>query len=446
MKWLRLSTRDSNVRQRIIKFEISANKAQDIILGSLTYAAAKLWNVANYERKGWSRESGEKYPDWFEQKQRLKEHYWYKSLASQTAQELLKQLHEAWQSFYKLVKTGGIENPQPPGYKRAGTTIRYLNNGFQIKEGIIRLSIPKQQKEFLHEKFDIAAEYLYISIPAEYKSFKGNPKMIEIIPLREGKYKVNMIVELPKAEKKDDNAVYMAIDLGVNNLITCHISTGKSFIISGRQLLSTNRYFDKRIGYYQSIAYGQQAADGNKYYKKTKRIEQLYDKRNRQVEHLLHASAKKVVDIAAAEGVSEIIMGDIAHIRESKDMGRVNNQKFHKWPFGRIMQLLAYKAEDQGILTETQEESYTSQCSPYAAEVTQEYAQKGNRKQRGLYIVNGQAFNADCVGAYNILKKYLCRMGKTIPAVVGLDTPMMYRWDSSKGFVSNQKLAISMAM
>ena len=79
-------------------------------------------------------------------------------------------------------------------------------------------------------------------------------------------------------------------------------------------------------GNYQSIAYAQQAAQGIQYPKRTKRIEQLYEKRSRQVEHLLHAATKKAVDFAVSEGVSRIIIGDIAHIRERKDMGRVNNQ------------------------------------------------------------------------------------------------------------------------
>jgi putative transposase len=443
---LRLTSRGDTVRRRIIGFELSANKVQGIILGSLTYAAGKLWNVANYERRCWSNDSGVKYPDWFEQKKRLKEHYWYKSLPSQTAQELLKQLHEAWQSYNKVKKTGGIINPQPPGYKQIGATIRYLNKGFIIKGGTMRLTIPKQQKEYLAKKHDITADYLYLRIPDEYTSYPGNLKMIEIIPLSNGKYKVNMIIELPIAEYQVKNEAYMSVDLGVNNLITCHTSTGKSIIISGRQLLSINRYFDKAIGHYQSIAYAQQNVSGVRYLKRTHRIRQLYDKRSRQVEHLLHTASKRVIRFAADEGVTKIIIGDIADIRENKDMGRVNNQKFHKWPFGRIKQLLLYKAEDQGIQIEMQEEVFTSQCSPYTAEVTQEYACKSNRKHRGLYVIEGNAFNADCVGAYNIMRKYLCRTGKTSPAVVGLDTPMMYRWNSNKGFVLNQKLAISMAM
>lgn len=184
---MQLKGKDDNVRQRIIKFEISADKAQGIILDSITYAAGKLWNVANYERKSWTNDGDTKYPDWYDQKSRLKDHYWYKNLPSQTAQELLKQLHEAWQSFYKLVRTGGIENPQPPRYKNAGATIRFLNNGFRLNNGIIRLTLSKNQKEYLTQKHNITAEFLYIPIPDEYTSYQGNPKIIEIIHINRQK-------------------------------------------------------------------------------------------------------------------------------------------------------------------------------------------------------------------------------------------------------------------
>jgi len=233
----------------------------------------------------------------------------------------------------------------------------------------------------------------------------------------------------------------MSVDLGINNLMTCYISTGKSHIISGRQLLSINRYFDKQIAYYQSIAYKQQAAAGTKYPKDTRRIRQLYTKRNKQVNHLLHAATKQIIKIASDEGVSRIIIGDLSHIRDNNNIGRKNNQKFHKWPFKRIIDLITYKAEDKGIKVEKQDESYSSQCSPYAKEVTKEAARKENRKYRGLYIIEGKAFNADCVGAYNILKKYLCRIGKPNPAVVGLDNPEAYRWNSHL-FIESPKLAI----
>lgn len=290
-------------------------------------------------------------------------------------------------------------------------------------------------------------DYLYITIPDEYKNIGGNPKVIEIIPVPKTKrYKVNIIIELPLSKTKEENGIYMSIDLGINNLMTCYITTGKTFIISGRQLLSINRYFDKEIAYYQSIAYAQQSSNGDKYHKDTRRIQNLYAKRRKQINHLLHTATKRVIEIAEKEGVAKIIIGDITYIRENKDIGHMNNQKFHKWPFKKIENLLTYKAEDKGIRIEKQEERYTSQCSPYEKEISKKTANKANRKKRGLYVVENKLFNADCVGAYNIMKKYLQRMGKPVTAVVGLDTPVAYRWNFHQGFIGSTKLANLLAM
>ncbi len=46
------------------------------------------------------------------------------------------------------------------------------------------------------------------------------------------RYKINIIVELPKSACRKDNGIYMSIDLGINNLITCYVSTGEMLIIS----------------------------------------------------------------------------------------------------------------------------------------------------------------------------------------------------------------------
>lgn len=443
---MKLKRNNPEAQQRVIQFQMNPTKEQGVILDCLTYAASKLWNVANYERKQWQKNSGIPYPDWYDQKERLKDNFWYKNMPSQSAQELLKQLHEAWQSFYKLQKTGGIKNPQPPRYKQNGIGMRYLNNGFTVSDGRIRLSVPKQQKDYISQKYDQIVDFLYIPIPEEYVNLKGNPKVIEIIPVK-GKYTVNIIIELPEAKYKPDNGIYMSIDLGVNNLITCYCSTGKTFIISGRQLLSINRYFDKTISYYQGISDAQQSAKGVRYPKKSKRLLKLYEKRGLQVKHLIHTATKQVIYFATQENVSRIIIGDITHIRDDNNMGRVNNQKFHRLPFKQIVNQIIYKGMDNYIQTNMQEESYTSQCSPYSSLVSNETAEKNNRKYRGLYVVDNKLFNADCVGAYNILRKYLHRTGnKPITAVVGLDTPMMYRWNSFVGFISNQKPVNSLAV
>ena len=77
------------------------------IIGHMCYAASKLWNICNYERRHYKELGLEKYPDWYYQKKAHKGNLWYKQLPSQTAQETCKQLDKAWRSFYVLKKTGG---------------------------------------------------------------------------------------------------------------------------------------------------------------------------------------------------------------------------------------------------------------------------------------------------------------------------------------------------
>ena len=74
--------------------------------------------------------------------------------------------------------------------------------------------------------------------------------------------------------------------------------------------------------------------------------------------------------------------------------------------------MLKYKLEMNGITLIKQNEAYTSQTSPLSESVTKESAKKNNRIKRGLYKDGGKVWNADCVGAYNILRLYLSKNNK----------------------------------
>ena len=50
--------------------------------------------------------------------------------------------------------------------------------------------------------------------------------------------------------------------------------------------------------------------------------------------------------------------------------------------------------------------------SPLSPEVSKKYAEASNRKERGMYVTDGVRYNADAVGAFNILWKYLSVSGK----------------------------------
>ncbi|MDI6912922.1 MAG: transposase [Desulfitobacteriaceae bacterium] len=410
-----------------------------LVLGHLTYAAWKLWNVANYERKTWTKESGVPYPNWFEQKKRLKEHFWYNNLPSQSAQELLHILDGSWKSFFKLKETNGVENPKPPKYKQENFNVKYLKDGFTVLSGNrVRLAIPKQLRGYLQKKFDFKDTFLYVDVPNHLQLGAEQVKTLEFKPLSAGKYELIAVVEVPDQEEEPKlSEKFMSIDFGVNNFLTCYLNDGSSHIFSGRQLLAVNRYFDKMIRYYDSLSDSQQAAKGIQYPKQSKRVDKLYEKRRRQVKHLLHAMTRAVINLAVEHGVDTIILGDLAGIRKEKDFGAKTNQKFHKWPFRKVMELIGYKAALARIAVIKISEEYTSQtCSVCKPLPSQEYAHKSNRKHRGLYVCKdcGTLVNADVNGAINIAKKYLETQHSelTLSAgrpVVVLGTPRMYRFD-----------------
>ena len=134
------------------------------IIGHMCYAASKLWNVCNYERRRYKELGLEKYPDWYYQKKAHKGDLWYRQLPSQTAQETCKQLDKAWKSFYVLKKTGGIKDPNPPRFKQDNIPITYMQMGIRHEKGSaqLRLSLSKDLKSYMEETYGIHEKFLYL--------------------------------------------------------------------------------------------------------------------------------------------------------------------------------------------------------------------------------------------------------------------------------------------
>ena len=107
---------------------IQLNNDYANIVGHMCYAAYKLWNVCNYERNNYKELGLSKYPDWYYQKSYHKDDLWFNSLPSQTAQEVCKLLDKSWKSFFALKRSGGVENPNPPRYKKENMPITYMLN------------------------------------------------------------------------------------------------------------------------------------------------------------------------------------------------------------------------------------------------------------------------------------------------------------------------------
>ena len=402
------------------KFQLKPDENTNIILSSLTYASARLFNVGNYERHEYKKLGFDKMPDWYDQKKRLKDNLWFKSLPSQTAQDVLQRVDEGWKSYFKILKTKGIENPKPPFYKPKGGhyNIKYLNNSFKIFGNTIRFMISKKEKEYLKENYNIINNFFYITLDKELNDIK----QIEIKYINEYKYDVNVIYEVSDIDIKKSNDRYISIDMGICNLATIYDNKGYSFIISGSAYQNTLYYYNKKIAYYKSILDMQRKTTKCS----SKRLKSLYKKKKRVITYILHKSTKMIVDYCYDNDITRVIIGDITNIRKDNNKGHINNQKLHSLPFFDFYKKLEYKLKLRGISLIYENEAYTSSCPIDSKDISKEYQEK-YRVKRGLYKQDNIIYNADSVGAYNIMRKYTIRNNVYIPMInKGLSNPKKY--------------------
>ena len=400
---------------------ITVDKDTSVAINSMAYAASKLWNVGNYEKKNYdSIPELSNFPDWYNQKKRLKDNFWYKNLPSQTAQDVLQRLQEGWKSYFKLLKNNKVVNPKPPKYKQEPIAFTYLNNGFRAGKGFLRLAIPKAQKQYL-SSIGINKDYLYLETDKHFPK-TDTVKEITVYPSNKTTHKIIVVYKIADVKPLQDNGKYLSIDLGVNNVMTCYDNSGKSFIVGGNKFIELTHYYYKKIAHYQSINAAQQSAKGVKYPKISKRVKSIYDKKNRAIKNLLHQTTTYIIKYCVKNDIHTLVVGNLKNIRKDKDAG-IANQKLHSYPFNKIYMLLEYKAKEHGIRFIKQNEAYSSQCNPGETVVSKDNC-TGERVHRGLYVTDSAVYNADSVGAYNILRLYKQKSGINIlTPLVGLSNP-----------------------
>ena len=114
-----------------------------------------------------------------------------------------------------------------------------------------------------------------------------------------------------------------------------------------------------------------------------------------------------LVNYCLEKDIHTIVIGDITNIRNGKNFGNITNQKLHALPYKKMYSLLEYKLRQAGVRLVMQNEAYSSQTSPLKPAVSKDNAEAQNRKRRGLYVDGNNQWNADCVGAFNIMRLFL---------------------------------------
>jgi len=351
----------------------------------------------------------------------------YKSLNSNMAQQILKEVDGSFKSFFgllKLAKQGkyAFKDCKLPHYlPKDGYTTLVI--------GFVRLNGNKLVLPFSNS-FKKSHPSVEITIPPVLQNKKI--KEIRIMPKAKARFfEIQYIYEAECVQRSLNTNNALALDLGVNNLVTAVSSTGKTFIIDGRRLKSINQWFNKENARLQSIKDKQHFGK-----RTTNRQKAIARDRNNKVNDYMNKTARRIINYCIANDIGTLVAGYNETFQRSSRIGRQNNQNFVNIPYGQLRGKLEYLCELNGIVFVKQEESYTSKASfwdkddipVYNADNPKEYPFSGSRIYRGIYkTASGKTLNADVNGALNIMRKSNVVDLSILYARGEVDTPVRIR-------------------
>ena len=370
----------------------------------LCHIAKNLTNQAIYNVRQYYFDEG-KYLSYEKNYALLKSSENYKLLNSNMAQQILKEVDGSFKSFFGLLKLA-----QKGKYAFKDCKLpRYLpKDGYTtLVIGFVRLNGNRLRLPFSNT-YKKTHKSVEITIPPVLLDKKV--KEIRIIPKANARFfEIQYIYEAENIQRNLNQNNTLALDLGINNLVTAVSSEGKSFIIDGRRLKAINQWYNNRNAFLQSIKDRQHLG-----YKPTNRQKANTRDRNNKVNDYMNKAARKIIDYCISNDIGTLVAGYNEIFQHSSDIGKVNNQNFVNIPYGQLQSKLEYLCELNGIVFVKQEESYTSKSSfwdrdelpVYNDDNIKTYSFSGIRIHRGMYQCNnGKCLNADVNGALNILRK-----------------------------------------
>ena len=351
----------------------------------------------------------------------------YKTLNSNMAQQILKEVDRSFKAFFGLIK---LAKKGKYSYRDIKLPKYLPKDGFiTLIIGFVRI---KENKLIIPYSNTFKKEHKSIEINIPSKLVDKKIKEIRIIPKANARFfEIQYIYEVKEVQSNLDNKQALAIDFGINNLATCVTSQGGSFIIDGKKLKSINQWYNKENKRLQKIKDKQ----GYKFRYTNRQLKNLM-KRNNKVNDYMNKTSRLIINYCLKHNIGNIVCGYNETFQRYSKLGKRNNQSFVNIPFGKLREKLEYLCKLYGINFIKQEESYTSKASffdkdeipVYNDDNPKKYTFSGKRIKRGLYKTsNGNLLNADVNGALNILSKSKVVDLNVLYSRGELDTPIRIR-------------------
>ena len=314
--------------------------------------------------------------------------------------------HVRWRFFknrkgFRELRKNGDKRSKPPHRDKLFQTTTWKKQAIKFRKDLFgkRLSLSNGR----------CNKPLEVNLPKNFdiKYAESHIALVELV-YDKGQYSLHFVYNVSKPVKSKSEGV-VGVDIGEIHPMVSHDGVVTN-IFNGRYIRSLYRLRNKVIA-----SFGKKIdrceRHSQRWWHLVRRKWRLIRKIDNQIMDGLHKHTTKLVKLCEERGIGTIVLGDLTDIRENINYGKRANQKLHQWAFGKITQLITYKAKALGIKVEVIDESYTSQTCPSCG---------GRHKpnNREYKCKCGFTYHRDGVGAINIRQKYLGCLGNPVAATM----------------------------
>ena len=318
-------------------------------------------------------------------------------LHSQSIQHIRKTYFRSWKSYAALKKSGGVRNPKPPRKTKKYMTTRWLKSAIHFKDELLSLSMGAGRDRLeipLPKKFDMSKSHLISTIDLVYDF---------------GQWALHFTYT-DKINPESAGKGICSVDVGEIHPIVSNDGEHTE-IYNGRYIRSLYRQRNKVLADF-SRAMSRCDRRSKRGWRLTRRKWKRIRKIDNQIKDALNKHTTAFVRRCVSRGIGTIVLGDLTGIRNRIDYSKSSNQKLHQWAFGKLTDLITYKAKQVGIQVRQINEAYTSQTCPSCGE-------RNKPSNRTYKCGCGFTYHRDGIGAYNIREKYLGHLGVPVVADMG---------------------------
>ena len=267
------------------------------------------------------------------------------------ARSVLRRYADAWFEAAKRHKAG-----KPAGFprrKRGLVPVRYHYGTFTIQGQRVRLPVARGQPEL----------WVRLSRPLPYQ-----PEQIRAVTLltESGRLWLAVTAAVPVHVHDLDPGRVAGVDLGIIHPYAMSTDAA-GLLVSGRAIRAENYLHLKDQQARRAKAARRAPRPGQRGSRRWRRhrarLRRVEARHRRRVHHAHHQAAEQVVAFAIQQRIGILVIGDPRGIT-AQDAGRVQNLRLRQWRRTHLLQTLANKAEQAGIVVRLLDERGTSSTCP----------------------------------------------------------------------------------